>query len=390
MVSFEEAYHLVLNTAYIPVAERIPMQEALNRVLAEEVVSDTDMPPFDKSAVDGYACRRSDLDRELDCIETIPAGVVPKLSVHAGQCSKVMTGSMVPEGADMVVMVEDIMVTADGKIRFIRDRSAENICHRAEDIHRGDIVLSPGTLIRPQEIAVMASVGYIQPEVYRQPRVGVISTGDELVEPDQFPALSQIRNSNAPQLLAQLNSMGIRGTYFGIARDNRESLTNALQDAKNASEVVLLTGGVSMGEYDCVPDVLLDLDTEVIFKSIAIQPGRPTVFGITEGRYIFGLPGNPVSSFVIFELLVKPMLYRLMGNTFQPLTLRLPLGETYTRKRSDRKSLLPVMVRNGHAIPVVYHGSAHIHSYIFAEGIMAIEIGTTRINEGDMVDVRQI
>lgn len=390
MISFEEAYDLVLSSHFACGTERIQLQDALQRVLAEEVLSDTDMPPFNKSAVDGYACRRSDLGRELECMETIPAGVVPKFSIHPGQCSKIMTGSIVPEGADMVMMVEDIEVTTRGKIRFVREKSSGNICFRAEDIHRGDVVLRPGSLIRPQEIAVMASVGYVHPVVYRQPRVGIVTTGDELVEPGQLPALSQIRNSNASQLLAQLNAMGIRGTYFGIARDDREALKKILQDAKDASDIVLLTGGVSMGEYDHVPDVLLDLNFNLIFKSIAIQPGRPTVFGMADGRYVFGLPGNPVSSFVIFELLVKPLLYKSMGHAYPSPEFQMTMGETYSRRRSDRKSLLPVMIREGKVFLLDYHGSAHIHSYIQADGIMALEIGTTRIKEGEVVHVRQI
>ncbi|MBP6978577.1 MAG: molybdopterin molybdotransferase MoeA [Bacteroidales bacterium] len=390
MVSFEEAYHRVLSSAYEPGIEHLPLQDALHRILAEDVVSDTDIPPFDKSAVDGFACRRADLGRDLECIETIPAGVVPKLPIQPGQCSRIMTGSIVPEGADMVMMVEDTMVTAGERIRFIKEKSAGNICYRAEDIHQGDVVLRAGSLIRPQEIAVMASVGWVSPAVYLQPRVGVISTGDELVEPDHVPMLSQIRNSNASQLLSQLNALGIRGTYFGIARDDRESLKRILENAKRASDVVLLTGGVSMGAFDHVPDVLTDLNITLIFKSIAIQPGRPTVFGMSDGRYFFGLPGNPVSSFVIFELLIKPMLYKLMGHTFSPLTIGLPMAEAFARKRSDRKSYLPVTVRDGRVHPVVYHGSAHIHSYIFADGIMALETGQIRIHEGEIVNVRQI
>ncbi len=390
MVSFEEAYQQVLNSAHEPKSERILLKDALQRILAEQVVSDTDLPPFNKSAVDGFACRRKDLGEELKCLETIPAGVIPKWSIKPGQCSKIMTGSIVPEGADMVVMVEDVHITATGKVRFVKEKSATNICDRAEDIHKGDIVLRAGPLIRPQEIAVMASVGYVHPKVYRRPRVGMISTGDELVEPDSIPLFSQIRNSNSAQLLAQLSTLGIQGTYYGITRDEKESVKKMILKARNASDVILLTGGVSMGDYDHVPEVLEDLNVRVVFKSIAIQPGRPTVFGLMDGRYIFGLPGNPVSSFVLFELLIKPMLYKLMGHTYRPVIYRLPMGVIYTRKKSDRKSLIPVNIQDGKVIPVTYHGSAHIHSYALADGIIVLEIGATRINEGEMVDVRQI
>ena len=390
MVSFEEAYQQVLRSASEPKSERILLKDALHRILAAVVVSDTDMPPFDKSAVDGFACQREDLGKELECLETIPAGVVPKRSIQQGQCSKIMTGSIVPDGADMVMMVEDVVTTETGKIRFAKEKSATNICYRAEDIRKGDIVLRSGTLIRPQEIAVMASVGYVWPEVYLQPRIGIISTGDELVEPEFTPQLSQIRNSNSSQLLAQLGTMGLQGTYYGIASDTKESLMRLIQKVMYFSDVVLLTGGVSMGDHDHVLEALKELDVKIIFHSIAIQPGRPTVFGMAESKYIFGLPGNPVSSFVLFELLIRPMLYRLMGYTYKPMLSRLPMGMTYTRKRSDRKSLIPVNIQDGKVVPVTYHGSAHIHSYVFAEGIITLEEGATLIKEGELVDVRQI
>ncbi|HOW26204.1 MAG TPA: molybdopterin molybdotransferase MoeA [Bacteroidales bacterium] len=390
MVSFEDAYDQVIQAACATVSERIHLAGALHRILAGPVVSDTDMPPFDKSAVDGFACRREDLGKELECVETIPAGVVPGMSIKSGQCARIMTGSVVPEGADMVMMVEDTVITEKGRIRYVKERSATNICYRAEDIHTGDVILLPGILIRPQEIAVLASAGCIHPEVYRQPSVGVISTGDELVEPDMTPQWSQIRNSNSSQLIAQLAAMDIRGSYFGIARDHVESLVDRLRVAMDSCDVVLLTGGVSMGDYDHVPEAFERLKVKIMFHSIAIQPGRPTVFGMAERKYIFGLPGNPVSSFVIFEILVKPMLYKLMGHDHKPVRYRLPMGTTHSRKRSDRKSLIPVNIMDGKVVPVTYHGSAHIHSYVSADGIIAMEAGTTRINEGEMVDVRRI
>lgn len=390
MVTFEEACRIVMNSALVTPPERILLSTALHRILAEDVVSDINMPPFNKAAVDGYACRQVDLADELEVIEIIPAGVMPRKVIDKGQCSKIMTGAMVSPGADVVIMVEDTVRTPAGKIRFIRQRSAANICYLAEDITKGDTVLKAGTLIRPPEVAVMASVGYMQPLVYKQVRIGVISTGDELVEPEHVPAPSQIRNSNAMQLLAQIGRMGLKGSYYGIARDTKASIRNLVRKTWRANDITVLTGGVSMGEYDYVPEVLAELDLNVLFESIAIQPGRPTLFGMSEKQHIFGLPGNPVSSFVLFELLIKPFLYRCMGHTHQPLVYRLPMGTGYSRKKSDRKSLIPVRITDNKVFPVAYHGSAHIHSYIYADGIIVLEIGTTLLEEGELVDVRQI
>lgn len=390
MIEFEKALNLVLGTSAVLPAENVALQQSQGRVLAEDVFSDTDMPPFNKSAVDGYACRREDLAGELEVIETIPAGYYPKKNVVTGTCSKIMTGSPVPEGADVVVMVEDTVETGQNRIRFAREKTGSNICFRAEDVKKGQLVLSKGTLIRPQEMAVMASVGCTNPFVYRKPVVGVISTGDELVEPSETPGFSQIRNSNATQLLAQVTRAGATPEYFGIARDSIESTHNLVSSALEKCDVVLLTGGVSMGDYDFVPVVLKELGINLLFESIAVQPGRPTIFGTGNGKYLFGLPGNPVSSFVQFELLVKPLLFALMGHSFKPGIFTLPMGASYQRRNTKRKSLLPVVIRESKVYPVEYHGSAHIHAYIFAEGIVAVEIGKTGLETGEWVDVRQI
>jgi len=390
MIEFNEAHDIVLNTARLTGTEQVQLSDAPGRILASDVSSDMDMPPFNKSAVDGYACRKEDLSDAMEVIEIIPAGKSPEKTISPGKCAKVMTGGVVPEGADTVIMVEDVEELGQDKIRFVKDKTNTNICYTGEDIHKNDKVLEKGILIRPQEIAVLASVGMANPLVYKQPVVGIISTGDELVEPDQNPEISQIRNSNAAQLMAQVKACNAKAAYFGIAKDTEQSTREIIKQALDTSDMVLLTGGVSMGDFDYVPKVLKELGIEIHFKSIAVQPGRPTVFGTREGKYLFGLPGNPVSSFVQFELLVKPLIYEMMGNSFKALTFDLPMGETYTRRKAKRKSFLPVSIKNGKVWPVSYHGSAHIHSYIFADGIVAVEIGNTTLEEGTMVNVRQI
>lgn len=390
MIAFDKAYDIVKEAARLLKTETVDLAEATGRVLAADVFSDMDMPPFNKAAVDGYACRREDLDQELEVLEIVPAGKVPEKNITPGKCSKVMTGGVVPEGANTVVMVEHTEETGNDRIRFVRDKTNANVCYTGEDIRKNDRVLERGAIIRPQEIAVLASVGMVTPEVYKQPVVGIISTGDELVEPGVKPGVSQIRNSNAIQLMAQVKACCAISEYFGIARDNEESTHEVISKALAASDVVLLTGGVSMGDFDYVPKVLDELGISIKFKSIAVQPGRPTVFGTVEGKYLFGLPGNPVSSFVQFELLVKSLIYRLMGNDYRPKIFRLPMATTYSRRKAKRKSFLPVTIRDGKIRPLEYHGSAHIHSYIFADGIVAIEIGNTTLEEGEMVNVRQI
>ncbi|MCF8233552.1 MAG: molybdopterin molybdotransferase MoeA [Bacteroidales bacterium] len=391
MIGFEEALDIVSRSAKTLDVEQIDFNLSNARVLAEDVQSDIDMPPFDKSAMDGYACRFENLKNPLEVIEVIPAGKPPKKTIGKNQCSKIMTGSKVPEGADCVIMVEQTEELPGGRIRFTAEKTKSNFVPKGEDVKRGDVVLKRGTLIKAQHIAVMASVGCILPMVYRKARIGVLSTGDELVEPSVFPGESKIRNSNAYQLLNQAAGMGCEANYYGIALDNEEHSRKLIQKTLKENDMVLLTGGVSMGDFDFIPKVFQRLNIDILFDSVAVQPGRPTVYGISGHKYIFGLPGNPVSSFNIFELLVKPLLYKIMGHDFVPVRLRLPLGKEYKRKKSTRKSYLPVQIdEQGRVIPIQYHGSAHVHALVFADGLISIPVGKTTLNKGELVDVRQI
>jgi molybdopterin molybdotransferase len=391
MIQFEEALVIISNSAVPLASEKIRLEECLGRVLAEDVFSDMDMPPFDKSAVDGYACRREDINNELRVLETIPAGKVPTKKIGVGECSKLMTGGMLPEGADTVLMVEDTEITGTDTIRFVAGKTGTNFCLKAEDVMRGEKVLSGGTQIRPQEIAVLASVGWANPLVYKQPQIGVISTGDELVEPSETPAESQIRNSNAYQLLAQAKLANCAARYFGIARDNEETTLEIIEQTAQESDIIILTGGISAGDYDFVPAVIQKAGFEIKFRSLAVQPGKPVIFATRCKKYLVALPGNPVSSFVQFEMLVKHLVKLITGNTAKEIHIKIPMGIDYTRKKASRKGFFPIFISDeGNAMPVDYHGSAHIHSYIHADGIAVIEIGEQEIRKGTLVDVRLI
>jgi molybdopterin molybdotransferase len=391
MILFEDALEIIRKSVSPLSSEKATLENCLGRVLSSDVFSDMDIPPFDKAAVDGYACRLADLEKDLTVIETIPAGKVPAKFVNAGECSKLMTGGMLPSGADTVIMVEDVKITGPDTIRFIASFTAPNFCPRAEDIKKGAKVLEKGTLIRPQEIAILASVGCADPVVFKQPRIGIISTGDELVEPAESPALSQIRNSNAYQLLAQAQQANCLAVYFGIARDTEEATLQMIQKVSSECDIVLLTGGISAGDFDFVPAVIKQAGYDIKFRSLAVQPGKPVIFATRGEKYLVALPGNPVSSFVQFEVLVKHLIKLISGKTSQDLQLKIPMGIDYTRKKAGRKAFFPVYVSaEGTALPVEYHGSAHIHSYIHAHGIVSIEIGETEIKKGALVNVRLV
>ncbi|MBC8218901.1 MAG: molybdopterin molybdotransferase MoeA, partial [Planctomycetes bacterium] len=309
MLSFEKALDTVLNSARPLGAERVSLADAANRVLAEDVKADMDIPPFNKSAMDGYACRRSDLANDLEVIEIIPAGYTPAKSVGPGQCAKIMTGAVVPEGADCVVMKEYVETRNSildarcsresrnqhraSRIRFVGEKTKDNICQKGEDIKAGDIVLRKGELLKPQHIAVLASVGHARPIVSKAPRVGIIATGSELVDPGTVPEPCQIRNSNSFQLAAQAGSLGAAVTDYGITKDTKEAIDNMFKKVAAANDVVIVSGGVSVGDFDFVPDILKRNNIDLLFEGIAVKPGKPSVFGVSEDLYCFGLPGNP-------------------------------------------------------------------------------------------------
>jgi molybdopterin molybdotransferase len=204
MIPFEKAYDIVIDSGFNTGTEVISFADSLNRILALDIASDIDLPPFNKASVDGFACKKSDLGGDLDIIETIPAGNWPAQSIEKSQCARIMTGAPVPSGADCVIMVEDTEILQSGKVRFKGSFTKENIAIKGEDVHKEDIVLKAGRIIRPQDIAVMASVGHISVTVSKMPKVAVISSGSELVEPSEIPGISQIRNSNASQHLARI------------------------------------------------------------------------------------------------------------------------------------------------------------------------------------------
>ncbi|MDA3952523.1 MAG: molybdopterin molybdotransferase MoeA [Bacteroidales bacterium] len=390
MISIEEAYDIVLQNAYKLETEKVLFTDSLGRILAEDVKSDIEMPPFDKSAMDGYACRKQDVHNTLEIIEVIPAGKIPEKEIGANQCAKIMTGAPIPKGADFVVKVESTEEFENKFVTVISKVGKHNISFRGEDVKAGQQVLNKGLEIKPEHIAVFASVGYTNVLVGKQAKVGIISTGDELVEPDQKPSLSQIRNSNAYQLIGQVKACGAIANYIGIAEDTPEDTFDKVSKALTENDIVLLTGGVSMGSFDFVPEVMKKAGVGILFDSIAVKPGKPTTFGIAGKKFCYGLPGNPVSSFMQFELLVKPLIYKLMHRTTNPIEFQLPMGVNYNRRTTDRKAYIPVYIENSQVFPVDYHGSAHLHALTLAHGFISMEIGKELIKKGEFVHVRQI
>ncbi len=392
MISFEKAQSIVQSSCNLMNTEEVELHQLLGRVLAQEVVSDMNMPPFDKSAVDGYACRRSDIADLLEVVEVVAAGQVPRHEVGEHQCTKIMTGAMMPKGADCVLMVEDTAQVDCLHIRYKKETVKNNICILGEDMKAEQVAITAGVAIQPQHIAVLAALGYTKALVYRKPKVAILSTGDELVEPSEKPQQGQIRNSNGHQLVAQVLRAGGIPFYMGIVEDTERATYTAIRKAIDESDILLLTGGVSMGDYDFVPSVLIRCGVDLLFDSVAVQPGKPTTFGKTDGgKLVFGLPGNPVSSFTQFELLVRPAMDAMMGEKPKEMFKKMRLGADYRRKNTERLAFVPVTISSdGEASPTEYHGSAHIFSLPSAQGLLAVPLGVAELKKGDEVDVRPI
>ncbi len=391
MIQFDEALAIVTAPIHNQTIETISLEDSLNRVLAENVFTDTAIPPFNKSAMDGYACRKNDIHEHLEIIDEIPAGKIPLRKIGKNQCARIFTGAMVPDGADTVLMQEDIEKTGTQTIKFIGEKTHSNICYLGEDVKEGEQVLSKGILLLPQHIAILATIGHTRVKVYKRPVVCIISTGDELIEPSLKPVGSQIRNSNALQLIGQIKQLGLDVLNLGIVKDDKASILQIILQAKQQADVILITGGVSVGDYDFVPQVLIDAGFEIIFHGIKIKPGKPILFGKSNQHWCFGLPGNPVSVFVQFELLIKPFLLNLMNAKCNQRFIKIPAATSFQIKDITRLTLVPInFSEEGTVIPIDYHGSADIHAYTKAEGIMKMPLGKNKIEQGELVDVRPL
>ncbi len=389
MIKLDDALQIVLGSARPLGSERVDLRAALHRVLAEDVTADMDMPPFDKATMDGYACRRADLENVLSVIETIPAGVAPTREIGPNGCAKIMTGAALPRGADCVIMKEQTEPAGKDAIRFTGAWTPDHIARRGEDIEHGQVVLQQGCHLHAPHLAVLASVGCVRPLVAQRPKVAVIASGSELVATAAQPGPSQIRNTNGPQLLAQLDAVGVAAKDYGIVKDTAADIDRVLQAALTENDVVVISGGVSVGDFDLIPAALRQNNVNLLFEKIAVKPGKPTIFGLRGQTYCFGLPGNPVATFVVLELMVKPFLYKLMGCDDAPFTVEMHLDEGITRKDTDRQSWIPVRRTSATTVrAVAYHGSADIPALCVADGLINLEIGVASVAKAAPVCVR--
>ena len=321
MIKVEEAQKIILENISSIGAEEVSTLESLGRIIAKDYYSKDDIPTFDNSAMDGYAVSSSDVIGAsqqkpvvLDVIEDLPAGVVARQEIKKGKAIRIMTGAPIPGGADSVIMVEKTQRDG-GRVKIFESaRPGENIRRAGEDIDKGALVLKKGKIIGPAEIGILASLGVKSVEVTRCPGVGILATGDELIEIEEGLTVGKIRNANTYSLFGQVKNAGGIPYDLGIAKDNKLEIRRKIKEGLR-NDMLLISGGVSVGDYDYVKEVMADLNGRIEFWKVAMRPGKPLVFCVVNNRPVFGLPGNPVSSMVSFEIFVRPAILKMLGQS---------------------------------------------------------------------------
>ena len=389
MIPFEEALATVLRETPLVSEEAVALADAAGRVLREDGRADADLPPFDRAAMDGYALRVEDAREtpiRLRVAGELRAGGWPQRALGPGQAWRVMTGAPVPEGATAVQQVEKTRLAGDEVEILAPVEPGANVARRGSEVAAGAIVLTRGSVIDAAAVAVLAAVGRSRPLVARRPRLALLVTGDELVAVDEVPAPGRIRNSNGPALAALARAAGADVSLLGVAPDRMEALAAAIARAPGA-DLLVVSGGVSAGDYDLVEPALQQAGFRPFFTGVAIRPGSPLVFGRVSAQLVFGLPGNPVSAQVTFELFVRPCLRRMQGarSLSRP---RVPVElASVARNRSGRTSHLPARVswRDGRLVAELVRsaGSADLVAHARANALVVLEAGRSEAAAGE-------
>ena len=394
MLTYEEALEKLLQHVPEPTVTSLSLQESRGHILATPVTADVNVPPFPKSFVDGYALRSQDVKHapvQLKMIGVVGAGSSQSYRVGTGQAVQIMTGAPLPVEADAVQMVEKARQLSPSLVEILEPVGmGENMAPEASELKKGSQVLQSGTQIGPTEVGVLASFGQSQVDVYNAPTVAVISTGDELVDIDEQPKFGQIRNSNAFMLWAQCRDLGLEAALFPVAPDSPKQIRATFLEGLKW-DLLIFSGGVSMGQYDYVHRVLSDEGVELVFHKAAIKPGKPILVGRKDDHMIFGLPGNPVSAFVTFELFIRPAVRCWMG--FRRLHLQRVSGKLLVpmTQRPGRKFFKPAHTfwsQTGFQVnPIETKGSADLTGFAGANSLVTMEKDVASLEQGEMVEV---
>jgi len=398
MITVEDALANILAKIEPKGMEKVSITESLGRILAEDVRARRSNPPLDNSAMDGYAVIAGDIQSatpespvQLELVDEVAAGAVGKIMLKPKQAIRIMTGAPIPPGADAVLMQED--TDKNGSAILAKDKATvgENIRRAGEDVKEGEVVIPKGRVITPALVGMMAVCGRSSVLVGQRPTVAILSTGDELCELDQVPEGSQIFNSNGYMLAAQVQSAGGIPRYMGVARDDEQDLLEKFKWALE-SDIVLSSGGVSVGDYDLVKASLEKMGNEMLFWKVAMKPGKPLAFGKIGERPVFGLPGNPVSSFVSFEQFVRPSIKKMMGaEDISPRTVQAVLTRGI-RKKTERVHFMSAVVSWDGGVytvtPAEEQGSGVLKSTVAANGLLVFPLEKGELKQGERVTVQ--
>jgi len=398
MLSVEEALEKVLSLFKPLEPEEVDLLDSLGRVLAEDVFADMDIPPLDNSAMDGYAVRAEDTKGAspqnpcpLRIIHEVPAGYISEKAVEPGTAIRIMTGAPIPPGADAVVRFED--TRREGDIIYILKevKPGAEIRRAGEDVKKGELKLRKGTVIRPAEVGMLAALGKKRVKVIRRPRVAILATGDELVDPEEIPGPGKIRNTNTYSNAAQVLKYGGIPIILGIARDKREELAAKLREGlEKGADLILTSGGVSVGDFDLVKEVLAT-EGQITFWQVRMKPGKPLAFGVLGGVPLLGLPGNPVSVMVAFELFARPAILKMLGRTcLQKPTVEAILLDEIPAKDERRHFLRVTVEKRGdewYARLTGEQGSGILTSMVKANGLAIIPEEWKKAEVGSRVKV---
>jgi molybdopterin molybdotransferase len=392
MLSVEEALEAILSRVVVMPAERVDLMASLGRVIAEPVVSHREIPPWANSSMDGYAVRAEDTEAgaSLAVVGRVEAGVIPVRSVGAGEAMRIFTGAPMPAGADAVVPQEDIDVAGDGAIALKgRIARAAYVRPAGEDIRRGDAVLAPGSVIGAAEIGLLATLGYTQVPVYRRPRVAILSTGNELADLGTEPQPGQIPNTNTYSLMAQVIECGAVPMNLGVVPDAAAAIEERIRQARDA-DVFVSSAGVSVGDLDFVKAALESAGAELHLWRVSMRPGKPITFGSLHGLPVFGLPGNPVSAMVTYELFVRPALLAMMGcRVVQRACMSARAGRDIANPGHRRGYLRVTLRRDGTEFVATLtgdQGSGILRSMVAADGLAVVPPDTV-VKTGEPVEV---
>jgi len=389
-----EAQRIILESLSVLDTERVGIEKSLGRVLAEEVCANRDLPPYDVSAMDGFALRSADQEKVpaiLDIVEDIRAGEMPRNKIQAGQCARIMTGAPVPLGADAVIRVEDTAALPSERVQInVAVKPGNDIRPQGENMRDGEVVLDSGTEITPGVIGILATVKCAQMQVYRQPRVAILSTGDELEGLDEPVDPNKIPDANSHALMAQVQALGLEPVMLGIARDDPAELAEYLQRGLKF-DVLLVSGGTSVGVHDYVRPTIEALGVQMKFWRVAMKPGHPMAFGTTNTTAVFGLPGNPVSSMVCFEHFVAPALRRMMGHERlfrRTITARLTHKVKHQSGRVEFIRVTLAQEPGGYAATSTgSQGSGILLSMARADGLMVVPANSAGLEADTQVSV---